>query len=75
MTRIIDHCKYANSALAEYTSNTGSDPSTAVTDLLADLMHLCDQREDLESFSCALERARYHYGWEREEEERVGGEQ
>jgi hypothetical protein len=54
-----DQGKSASVALKTYQKETGSDAEDIVSDLLADLMHLCDKRKI--DFEAELERARYHY--------------
>jgi hypothetical protein len=51
--------KWAESALSQFQSLTGSDDDTALLDLLCDLMHWCDRRAL--TFNDELDRARAHY--------------
>jgi hypothetical protein len=46
-------------ACAAFVSQTGTDPDSAVADLLCDLMHLADREGTV--FAADLERARMHY--------------
>ena len=50
---------WAAAALGEFRRRTGADLEDAVSDLLADLMHWCDQSG--QSFADELRRARRHY--------------
>lgn len=56
-----ERASWANFAVAAFRVSTGTDREDALTDLLADLMHLCDQEEKWSDFDCELERARGHY--------------
>ncbi|MGL4465723.1 MAG: hypothetical protein ACRC1K_26530 [Planctomycetia bacterium] len=51
--------EWAGYALAAFVSQTGTDPDSAVADLLCDLMHLADREGTV--FAADLERARMHY--------------
>ena len=50
---------WADEALETFMTKTGCDGSDAISDLLCDLMHWCDQRG--EDFDAELARARNHY--------------
>lgn len=66
----VDRAGFAETALAAYRQETGSDWDTVVTDLLADLMHFCDLKEkDVGTFGEAAARAEYHYNEELLEEQ------
>ncbi|HEY9171364.1 MAG TPA: hypothetical protein VI136_03670 [Verrucomicrobiae bacterium] len=51
--------RWADIILEEFQSLTGSDLEDAVSDLLADLMHWCDQSG--QNFEKELRRAQTHY--------------
>ena len=52
----------AAAALAAYRRRTGADPQDAISDLLTDLMHWCEQFGP--AFPAELHRARSHYAAE-----------
>ena len=54
-----ERAEWAAAALRHFQCTTGTEWQDAVSDLLADLMHLCD-REGFD-FSKKLDRARMHY--------------
>lgn len=63
---------WARQALVEFQRITGSDTEDAMSDMLADLMHLSAQRpeeaedhEHYEDFDSAMDRARRHFEAER----------
>jgi len=56
--------QWAESALLALASETGADVGDAISDLLADLMHWCDQHG--QNFEIELGRARDHYDYETE---------
>ena len=62
-----DRASWAANALDTFQSETGADAEDAVSDLLCDLMHLCDTNRTQETFTVALYRARGHYDAETEE--------
>lgn len=51
--------EWAGAALQEYQRQTGADIEDAVSDLMADLMHWCDQNN--QEFDTELQRAHSHY--------------
>lgn len=61
--------EYAYRTLLVYQQYTGSDKEEALSDLLADLMHLAD--EEGYDFDYELERARGHYEAEIGDEEPI----
>jgi hypothetical protein len=61
-----DRANWAETALAAFMAETGTERSDALADLLCDLMHWCD-REALE-FEGELRRASGHYLAETSEE-------
>jgi hypothetical protein len=56
-----DRAEWGSRALQAFQIATGSDRFDLLSDLLCDLMHLCDRDEDLGSFEVQLERAKQHY--------------
>jgi hypothetical protein len=54
-----NRAEWAEAALLEFKSQTGTDTEDAVSDLLADLMHWCDR--NAQDFDHELSRARNHY--------------
>ena len=52
--------------VSPYEEYMPEDPETAITDLLADLMHYCQARDDLE-FRTILQRAEYLYETDEED--------
>lgn len=61
-----DRAEVAANCIQYFQSQTGSEWNTAITDLLCDLMHMCDRQtlEDGETpydFEDALRTARMHY--------------
>lgn len=61
--------EWAGLALSTFQRVTGTDPESALPDLLADIMHWCDRntgRDDQPSFSDALSMALSHYEAETE---------
>lgn len=56
-----DRASWAGYALKTFQDVTGADGEDALSDLLCDLMHLCDRRPDLGNFDAMLERARANY--------------
>lgn len=56
--------EWADFALSHFIANTGVDREDALSDLLVDLMHLCDRTEF--DFNVQLERARLDYSAETE---------
>ena len=58
-----ERADWAASALEAFQSVTGTEPETALTDLLCDLMHWCDRNvlEGHDSFDGALTSALRHY--------------
>jgi hypothetical protein len=52
---------WADLALQPFEITTNTDRENALSDLLCDLMHLCDRDETLGGFDTQLERARQHY--------------
>lgn len=66
---------WAENALIHYMNQTTSadDYETALTDLLADLMHLCD-REEVSFYRCfRLAEIHYNEEWQEEENEQAKG--
>ena len=63
-----DRAGWADLALLAFQAATGTDREDALSDLLCDLMHLCDRDIFLGSFETQVERARGHY------EAETGGE-
>lgn len=53
-----DRARWANTALACFMELTGTDECDALTDLLCDLMHRC---ENIEEFEASLAMARMHF--------------
>lgn len=68
-----DRAAWAETALASFQAETGTDDGDAIADLLADLMHLCDRKPERfgASFRAQLERAEGHYEAETDEAEIV----
>jgi hypothetical protein len=65
-----ERANWALNALNEFIRCTGPDEEDALCDLLCDLMHLADRREDhMPDFEAVLRRARYHYEAETSETE------
>ncbi len=65
----LDRAVRANHALTRYKETTGdkyADAATALTDLLADLLHLSDRKAGI-NFERCLETARSHHREETEE--------
>lgn len=62
-----ERAEWAQNALAEFSQATGADGADALTDLLADLMHLSDRNAT--DFEEMLKRARGHYREETDAEE------
>jgi hypothetical protein len=61
---------WAEHTLNEFMLQTGADPENSISDLLADIMHLCDREPELYGeFERQLERARGHYTSETTDEE------
>ena len=61
-----NRANWAENAINNYCQETGDDDTeTGMTDLLADMMHLCDR--DGFDFSTSLARAEMHYLEEKEE--------
>lgn len=58
----VRRARRAAAALAAYRRRTGADPEDAVSDLLTDLMHWCEQSG--QAFPEELDRARSHYAAE-----------
>lgn len=60
-----DRASWAQAAVTKFQQQTGADNCDAVSDLLANLMHLCDEKnvsgENAETFAVALRRAKSHY--------------
>ena len=56
-----DRAKWAEVGLAAFQSYTNSDDEDAMSDLLCDLMHLCDRREKFPRFEVQLLRAQGNY--------------
>jgi hypothetical protein len=57
-----ERAEWAQDALFKFQERTGTEDGDAVSDLLSDLMHLCDRQPiTLEAFEAALERARENY--------------
>ncbi len=56
-----DRADWAAAAIDAFIDATGADREDALSDLLSDLMHLCDRVDDLGNFKEQLERARGHY--------------
>lgn len=57
-----DRAKWAGDAIVAFMFTTGTEPENVLSDLLCDLMHWADRRE--ECFESALEHARWHYAEE-----------
>lgn len=58
-----DRAKWAGAAMSSFMfAAAGTEPETALSDLLCDLMHWADRQE--ECFESALEHARWHYAEE-----------
>lgn len=55
----IPRAEWAEAALSTFMGCTGTDQEDAISDLLADLMHLCDRTGP--GFDTELERARGNY--------------
>jgi hypothetical protein len=68
-----DRAEWARAAVEAFRAATGTDDGDAISDLLADLMHLCDREPDTfgASFRRQLERAAMHYEEETAEVEEV----
>lgn len=66
---IVRRCAHAKTALDEYEikHDKGVDTETIVSDLLADLMHFCDDAKTFD-WQKVLDRASLHYNAEREVE-------
>jgi hypothetical protein len=56
-----DRAEWADRAIESFRVATGTDREEALSDLLCDLMHLCDRDSHLGNFDTQLERARMHY--------------
>lgn len=56
-----DRARWALAALQEFQRRTGSENDTAVGDLLADLMHLCDRYPGYGPFAHRYQEAERHY--------------
>ena len=56
-----DRASWAEIALHAFQAATGTDREDAVSDLICDLMHLCDRDGELGDFDAQVERARGHY--------------
>ncbi len=63
-----DRAMWGQISITAFERHTGTDPEDALSDLLCDLMHLCDRRagEDGWNFDSQVERAREHYTVETE---------
>lgn len=55
---------WADQAVRAFRYTTGTDREDALSDLLCDLMHLCDRDAKLGDFESQLRRARGHYAAE-----------
>ena len=58
--KLIEKAKNAKTILKSYSEITGSDPEDCLTDLLADMMHLC-RIQPSQSFVSALVTAQAHF--------------
>jgi len=58
-----DRAKWARHALLSFQGLVGTEDEDAISDLLCDIMHLCDREMDgyETDFEAALDRARGHY--------------
>lgn len=63
-----DRADWADRALQAFQMTTGTDRQDALSDLLCDLMHLCDRDAGLGAFGAQLDRACGHYDSETSEE-------
>lgn len=66
-----NRAEWADGAIEAFQAATGTDREDALSDLLCDLMHLCDRDVFLGDFDTQLERARGHYEAETAGEEAV----
>lgn len=64
MTINKDRAAWAESALKEFMEITGTEQENAVSDLLCDLMHLCEQNPAYENFTEELGRAQRAFATE-----------
>jgi hypothetical protein len=66
-----DRAVWAGIALGHFQNKTGTDDEDSLSDLLCDLMHLCDRRAKAAGFDFdrELDRARGHYQAETEGDE------
>jgi hypothetical protein len=66
-----DRAAWAGIALGHFQDTTGTDDEDSLSDLLCDLMHLCDRRAKAAGFDFdrELDRARRHYQAETEGDE------
>jgi hypothetical protein len=58
-----ERADWAKSAVEAFQGITGTDDEDAVSDLLCDIMHMCDSN-DGPGFGAELDRARGHYDHE-----------
>jgi len=56
-----DRAKWALAAVQEFQRQTGSDNDTAVGDLIADLIHMCDRYPEFGPFGAQYENGCRHY--------------
>ena len=59
-----DRARWAQRTLETFSIITGADYEDCLSDLLSDMMHLCDRDKELGNFNDQLERARGHYNAE-----------
>lgn len=62
-----NRAQWAHVAVDAFIEETGTDFGDALSDLLCDLMHLCDRKSVFGKFEAQLDRARFNY-----EEETLG---
>ena len=56
-----DRAEWALAAVQEFQRKTGSDNDTAVGDLIADLMHMCDRFPEMGPFGAQFQNGQRHY--------------